>query len=145
MEVKARPAFYIKQRVGDQPPVNIKVTLIDTPGYGESTNLHTTFKKIVDYVDGQFDAHKAESEKARRSTDSGMDPLVHCVLYFIAPHRIKVADVAFMKELHRKVNIVPIVAKSDTMTSDEKKEFKKKVREQLETHSIGIFESPSGL
>ena len=92
-------------QVADQPPVNLKVTLIDTPGYGDSTNLETAFEKIVDYVDAQFHAHRAEEEMAKRGTHQirGMDPLIHCVLYFIAPHRIKPVDVAFMLKLHKKV------------------------------------------
>jgi len=32
-----------------------------------------------------------------------------------------------MKRLHEKVNIVPVIAKSDTMTSDECRDFKKTV------------------
>jgi len=45
-----------------------------------------------------------------------------------------------MKELHEKVNIIPIVAKSDTMTTEEKRDFKVKVRELLVDHGINIFE-----
>ena len=52
------------------------------------------------------------------------DPLVHVCLYFIAPHRLKHIDVAFMRRIHKLVNIVPIIAKSDTMTTKEKEEFK---------------------
>jgi len=62
------------------------------------------------------------------------------VLYFIAPHRLKPVDIAFMKELHEKVNLIPIIAKSDTMTSEEKRDFKIEVRETLERHGIDIFE-----
>jgi septin 7 len=32
-----------------------------------------------------------------------------------------------MKRLHEKVNIIPMVAKADTMTPDECREFKKTV------------------
>ena len=49
---------------------------------------------------------------------------MHVCLYFIAPHRLKHIDVEFMRRLHKKVNIVPIIAKSDTMTTKEKEEFK---------------------
>ena len=55
--------------------------------------------------------------------------MIHCCLYFIAPHRLKHIDLAFMRRLHKYVNIVPIIAKSDTMTTKEKEEFK------LQAHS----------
>ena len=140
VQVTQQPAFYIKHRMGDQPPVNLKVTMIDTPGYGETTDLEATFKKIVGYVDEQFERVKADAELARPTIEEANQPLVHCVLYFIAPHRLKPVDVAFMRELHKKVNVVPIIAKADTMTSDEKKEFRTFVREELEKKGVDVFE-----
>lgn len=41
--------------------------------------------------------------------------------------RLKPLDVEFMKRLHDKVNIIPLIAKADTMTPDECREFKKTV------------------
>jgi septin 7 len=41
--------------------------------------------------------------------------------------RLKPLDVEFMKRLHDKVNIIPIIAKADTLTPDECREFKKTV------------------
>ena len=37
-------------------------------------------------------------------------------------------DVEFMKKLHHFVNIVPVIAKSDTLTQDEREAFKARVR-----------------
>lgn len=36
-----------------------------------------------------------------------------------------------MKRLHEKVNIIPLIAKADTMTPEECKQFKKQVRGSL--------------
>ena len=41
--------------------------------------------------------------------------------------RLKPLDVEFMKRLHEKVNIIPLIAKADTLTPDECREFKKTV------------------
>ena len=41
--------------------------------------------------------------------------------------RLKPLDVEFMRRLHDKVNIIPLIAKADTMTPDECREFKKTV------------------
>lgn len=43
-------------------------------------------------------------------------------------HRLKPLDVEFMKQLHHKVNIVPVIAKSDAMTKKEILRLKMKVR-----------------
>lgn len=54
---------------------------------------------------------------------------VHTCLYFIAPsgHGLKPLDVEFMRRLHDKVNIIPVIAKADTLTPDECQHLKKQV------------------
>ena len=47
-----------------------------------------------------------------------------CSLYVDS---LKPLDIEFMKRLHDKVNIIPLIAKADTLTPDECREFKKTV------------------
>ncbi|XP_063496454.1 uncharacterized protein [Symphalangus syndactylus] len=55
------------------------------------------------------------------------DNRVQCCLSFIASsgHRLKPLDIEFMKRLHVKVNIIPLIAKADTLTPEECQQFKK--------------------
>jgi septin 3/9/12 len=46
-----------------------------------------------------------------------------------------------MKRLDEFVNIVPVVAKADTMTIDERDTFKARIREDLVYHNIRIYPS----
>jgi len=41
--------------------------------------------------------------------------------------RLKPIDIKFMRALHQKVNIVPVIAKADMLTPVELKKLKKKV------------------
>lgn len=41
--------------------------------------------------------------------------------------RLKPLDIQFMKQLHNKVNIVPVLAKADTLTKQEVAKLKRKV------------------
>lgn len=41
--------------------------------------------------------------------------------------RLKPLDIEFMKQLHTRVNIVPVIAKADCLTKDELKKFKAQV------------------
>ena len=54
---------------------------------------------------------------------------IHCCLYFIGPsgHGLKPLDIEFMRRLHDKVNIIPVIAKADTLTPDECLHLKKQV------------------
>lgn len=45
--------------------------------------------------------------------------------------RLKPLDVAFMKAIHNKVNIVPVIAKADTLTLKERERLKKRVSDRL--------------
>ena len=47
-----------------------------------------------------------------------------------------------MKSLHHKVNIIPVIAKSDTLTLTEIKAKKQKIQQDLETHQIRIYNLP---
>ena len=120
----------------------LQVTLVDTPGYGETLHTEESFEVICSYVDSLFERQlRAESSWSARDAERMrlQDPLVHVCLYFVAPHRLKHIDIAFMRALHKKVNIVPIIAKSDTMTTKEKDEFKMQVREALKTEGIEAY------
>jgi hypothetical protein len=68
------------------------------------------------------------------------DGRVHCCFYFIAPHRIKPLDIEFMNRLQKQVIIVPILAKSDTMTIQERREHLINVRDYLAREDITIFD-----
>lgn len=47
-----------------------------------------------------------------------------------------------MKQLHNKVNIVPVIAKADVLTKKEMQRLKKKVLEEIELHGIRIYSLP---
>ena len=82
---------------------------------------------VIDYIESKYEEFlNAESRVTRRQIP---DSRVHCCLYFVAPsgHGLKPLDVEFMQRLHDKVNIIPVIAKADTMTPDECAHFKKQV------------------
>jgi len=45
--------------------------------------------------------------------------------------RLKPLDVAFMRAIHQKVNVVPVIAKADTLTKVELSRLKHTVRTSL--------------
>jgi hypothetical protein len=57
------------------------------------------------------------------------DTRIHCALYFIAPsgQALKPIDIIVMKKLSEVVNVVPVIAKSDSLTLEERDLFKQRV------------------
>lgn len=126
--------------------VKLRLSVIDIPGYGDHINNLDSWKPIVDEVEARFDQYlEAEEALATSAAGSVHDPRVHACLFFIEPsgHTMKPLDVVVMKKLHRKVNIVPIVAKADMQTEEEVQRFKAGLLQDIRAQGIEIFEPPS--
>lgn len=47
-----------------------------------------------------------------------------------------------MRELSKKVNVIPVIAKADTTSKDELKRFKTKILAELKQQNIDIYRFP---
>ncbi|XP_030078427.1 septin-4-like [Microcaecilia unicolor] len=122
--------------------MKLTLTIVDTPGFGDC--IHNTesavWKPIADYVDQQFEQYFRDESGLNRKNI--LDNRVHCCLYFISPfgHGLRPLDVEFMTALHERVNIVPILAKADTLTAAEVAFRKHRIREELEHYGIQTYQ-----
>lgn len=117
---------------------------MDTVGYGDQINKEDSFKAIVDYIDAQFENYLQEELKIKRSLSTFHDSRIHVCLYFICPtgHGLKSIDLVCMKKLDQKVNIIPIIAKADTISKTELAKFKSKIIAELQNNGVQIYEFP---
>ncbi|ELU07012.1 hypothetical protein CAPTEDRAFT_177047 [Capitella teleta] len=122
--------------------VKLRLTVVDTPGFGDPVNTHDSFKQVIKYIDDQFEKYLVDENGLNRRHI--IDNRVHCCFYFINPsgHGLKPLDVAFMKAVDRKVNIVPVIAKADTLTKQEVTQLKVKILEEIKRHQIQIYQLP---
>lgn len=125
--------------------VNLRLTVVSTAGYGDQINKENSTKAVVDYIDRQFEQYLTEELKIKRDLVSFHDTRIHVCLYFIAPtgHSIKSLDLVCMKELDKKVNIIPVVAKADTVARSELPQFKARIIEELRANDVQIYEFPT--
>jgi septin 7 len=107
--------------------VRLRLTVVDTPGFGDFINNDESWDPIVKNIEQRFDAYLDAENKVNRMNI--VDNRIHAVVYFIQPtgHSLKPLDVEVMKKLHTKVNLIPVVAKADTVSDDEIENFKKRV------------------
>lgn len=107
--------------------VKLKLTCIDTPGFGDFVNNEDSWRPIVENIESRFDAYLEQENRVNRQNI--VDTRVHACLYFIAPtgHSLKPLDIEFMKKIGTRVNLIPVIAKSDTLTDDEVAAFKQRV------------------
>uniref|UniRef100_A0A3P9ISN8 Septin-type G domain-containing protein n=1 Tax=Oryzias latipes TaxID=8090 RepID=A0A3P9ISN8_ORYLA len=126
----------------EEKGVKLKLTIVDTPGFGDAIDNTECWKSVADYIDQQFEQYFRDESGLNRKNIQ--DNRVHCCLYFISPfgHGLRPLDVEFMKALHEKVNIVPVLAKADTLTPTEVQKKKIKIREEIEQYGIKIYQFP---
>ena len=139
--------------------VQLRLTIVDTPGFGDavdnsnwyvfisskktSRSLVLSWQPIIDYIDTKYEEYlNAESRVIRKPHIS--DSRVHCCLYFITPtgHNLQALDIEFMKRLHDRVNIIPVIAKADTLTSEELRAFKKSIMQDIANEKMKLYEFP---
>lgn len=56
--------------------------------------------------------------------------------------RLKPLDIEFMKQLHNKVNIVPVIAKADVLTKKEVQKLKNRILDEINSNGIKIYPLP---
>ncbi|CAF1027758.1 unnamed protein product [Adineta ricciae] len=123
--------------------VQLRLTIVDTPGFGDAVDNSNCWQPIIDYIDSKYEEYlNAESRVIRKSHIT--DNRVHCCLYFIQPtgHSLQPLDIEFMKRLHDRVNIIPVIAKADTLTSDELRLFKRSIMQDISNEKMKLYEFP---
>ncbi|XP_016431895.1 septin-5-like [Sinocyclocheilus rhinocerous] len=126
----------------EEKGVKLKLTIIDTPGFGDAVNNTESWKALTDYIDQQFEQYFRDESGLNRKNIQ--DNRVHCCLYFIPPfgHGLRPVDVEFMKALQDKVNVVPLISKADCLTPAEMRKMKDRVREEIEKFGIKVYQFP---
>lgn len=134
----------VKSHVVDieEKGVRLKLTVVSTDGFGDGLDSSKSAQPISDYIERQFERFfEFENGVNRRSN---VDTRVHCCFYFISPESWSLTplDILFMTELHRKVNIIPLIAKADMLTPSELKAKKKRILDDLAANGISIYSIP---
>ncbi|KAI6179843.1 Septin [Aphelenchoides besseyi] len=126
----------------EEDGVRLNITFVDTPGFGDHVNNTDCWKPIVKFVEDRFSEYLNEETRIERPPRIE-DKRVHLCLYFIAPrHGLSELDIVAMKALQDRVNIVPVIAKADTLLPEEMATLKKKLQDDFVKHEIKLYEFP---
>lgn len=132
------------------------MNIVDTPGYGDLVNNDRWYVQpttdfailltciswdpIVKYIKDQHSAYLRKELTAQRERYI-QDSRVHCCLFFIQPsgHALKPIDIVVLKKLSDVVNVVPVIAKSDSLTLEERSAFKERIKEEFAFHNLKMY------
>ncbi|RKO92814.1 Septin-type guanine nucleotide-binding (G) domain-containing protein, partial [Blyttiomyces helicus] len=120
----------------------VRLTVIDTPGFGDYVNNEDCWEPIVEFIDEQHNNHMHHESRSKRNRPDDMR--VHVCLYFIQPtgHTLKPLDIEVMKKLSTRVNLIPVIAKADTLTPADMLTFKDRIRDCISHHNISVYSPP---
>ncbi|OBA28267.1 Septin, partial [Hanseniaspora valbyensis NRRL Y-1626] len=122
----------------EEENVSLKLCIIDTPGFGDYSDNSFSWVPICEYIDSNFTQFMFNEEQPFRNLQ--VDARVHCCLYFISPSNkgLSPLDIVSMQEISKRVNLIPVIAKSDGLTLDELSNFKLQIKEIISKQDIKI-------
>lgn len=120
--------------------MKLKLNLIDTPGYGDLINNEQSWEPVVKYIKDQYSVYLRKELTAVRDRHIP-DTRVHAVLFFINPsgHSLRPIDIQVLKKLGDIANVIPVIAKADTLTLEEREVFKERVRAEMQNNGIRVY------
>ncbi|KAJ7572475.1 septin [Mycena floridula] len=112
----------------EEKQFRVKLTVIDTPGFGDYVNNRDSWSPIIEFIDDQHEAYEQQPQRGEK-TD-------------LRVHASSNPDIEIMKRLGTRVNLIPVVAKADTLTQNDLFVFKQRVRDVIRAQTIRIYNPP---
>ncbi|KAF9934580.1 hypothetical protein FBU30_001344 [Linnemannia zychae] len=128
------------------------ISFVTLPGYSSTINPSTTLTLTDDYLNHHLRtvtsifSHLISNAQLAwfLVTGSHVHALPACAFYFVL-YELKPIDIIYMKLIHERVNLVPIIAKSDSLSPRELWVLKRRMIRQLKLHGIQFHSFGLGL
>lgn len=116
---------------------------VDTPGFSRGSTEKKDMDRVLNYVESlllQTSSVITMEDNDVLGVVSGSGGVsVDAVFYLLPPNKDISADIEFMQRLSALTNVVPIIAKSDTLSTQDAISLKTNILARLQTTSIKPF------
>ncbi|XP_045398465.1 septin-12 isoform X1 [Lemur catta] len=128
----------------EEKGVKLKLTVTDTPGFGDQINNDRCWDPILGYINEQYERYLQEEILITRQRHIP-DTRVHCCVYFVPPtgHCLRPLDIECLQRLCRTVNVVPVIARADSLTTEEREAFRRRIQQNMRVHGIDVYPQKS--
>lgn len=118
----------------------ISLNIIDTPNFANAIDCDEDFKIVVDFIRHQYDEVLLEESRVKRNPRF-KDGRIHVLIYLInaTGHGLSEIDVKFLQHVSSLVNVIPVIAKADSLTPTELKLNKSLILEDLNNYGINYY------
>ncbi|RLV84027.1 Cell division control protein 10 [Meyerozyma sp. JA9] len=140
LPVEKTTEIVVSSHVLTENNVRLNINVVDTPGFGDQINNDKCWEPLVKYIKEQYSQYLRKELTAERERHIP-DTRVHCVLYFLAPNGqpLSQTDVVALRKLSEIANVIPVIAKSDSLTLEERSEYKKLLQNEFIRHNFNIY------
>lgn len=138
-EVRKTVEIEIVRAEIEEKGFKLRINVVDAPGFGDNVDNNEAWLPITNFIDDQNEQYMLQTSQPERARTADMR--VHACLYFIRPtgHQLKPLDIECMRTLSTRVNVIPVIAKADTLSADEIAAFKERIRETLTANQIEVY------
>lgn len=114
--------------IDDEEGTHLHIEAIDTPGFSDDVDPEEVCNNVMSFVEHTYDEVFEEESRIRRNPKFE-EHRVHAILYLIEPTGLdlKGIDAEFIKRLSVRSNVIPLIAKADSLTAVERQKFKQQV------------------
>lgn len=120
-----------------------EISFITVPGYSSTLNPSQTLSTTDDYLNHHLRTVTSVFSPTISSaqlawfliTGSKAHTLPTCAFYFVL-YELKPIDILYMKLIHERVNLVPVISKADTVSKNELWVLKRRMIRQLKLNGI---------
>lgn len=118
----------------------ISLNIIDTPNFANAIDCDEDFRIVVDFIRHQYDEVLLEESRVKRNPRF-KDGRIHVLIYLInaTGHGLSEIDVKFLQHVSSLVNVIPVIAKADSLTPEELKLNKELILEDLTNYNINYY------
>jgi cell division control protein 11 len=124
----------------DEDGNRLFIEAVDTPGFSDDVDPQEVCNKVMQFIENTYDEVFEEESRVRRNPKFE-EHRVHAVFYLIEPTglELKAVDAEFIKKLSERSNVIPIIAKADSMTAAERQKFKAQLSSDFSRQGINIY------
>ncbi|KAH8815972.1 Septin-domain-containing protein [Xylogone sp. PMI_703] len=115
---------------------------VDTPGYGNTTSCLDAITPVINYVESSLSRIASPEQLSDSDTISmlsGNGGFQVDVVFYVIMQRLKPVDLEYLSRLAPLTNVIPLIAQSDTLTSEQISSLKVQIRSELESAGIRPF------
>ncbi|GMM32762.1 septin [Saccharomycopsis crataegensis] len=122
----------------------LDLTVVKYPGFSDLVNNEVSWSPMCEFIDRNIRNYMFQEEQPDRTELE--DNRIHCCIYFMSPSNMgaKPLDIIVMRDLCKRVNVIPVIPKADGYTKEELLKLKKSFRKVFTQNDIKIGKNFEG-